>query len=166
MTVNEQDFRDALGRFATGVTVVSCLEEGGDPGRERAVGFTANSFTSLSLDPPLVLWCIDKLATGYRLFTETDHFTINLLSSEQKSLAMRMANAADNGLQADEWMPGGHGQPLIRGSIGALECARETLFPGGDHTIIVARVLAAHGHEGEPLIYFKGQFSARQKALG
>ena len=157
MTDKDRQFRDALGCFATGVTVVTTRRADGSP-----VGITANSFSSVSLDPPLVLWCIDKSSDRYADFEASDHFAINVLSAEDMVVSQEMARAGANSLEEHAHVSGeAAGMPLIETALATFECAVEHRHAGGDHVILVGRVL---GHtattQGDPLLYFRGKYAA------
>jgi len=148
-----QDFRNALGSFATGVTVVTCHSPHGP------LGMTVNSFTSVSLDPPLVLWCPAKSSLRHQAFTETTSFAIHMLADNQHDLCMRFANEgfSFDGVELDE----GHPElPVLSGCLAVLECERHAVHDGGDHAIVVGRVTGAIVNPGEPLLFSKGRFGA------
>jgi len=154
MTFDSLAFRRALGCFATGVAVVTARDASG-----RNRGLTVNSFSSVSLEPPLVLFCLDKETPSFAGFCEAGRFAVNVLRAEQHSLSVRFSTAAAdkwNGIEYDLW-PGE--LPVLRGCLASLACRREALYEGGDHVIIVGRVerLATAG-PGEPLIYFQSSY--------
>ena len=144
-------FRDALGRFATGGTVVTCQ------GETAPLGITANSFASLSLDPPLVLWSPAKASTRYVPFRDAERFAIHVLGEEQKDLCMAFASK-DSDFSAVNWVEGAHGLPMIDGCLARFECTRHAVHDGGDHALVVGRVEAVTLREGDPLIFAKGAF--------
>ena len=148
-----QDFRNALGCFATGVTVVTCQSSHGP------LGMTVNSFTSVSLDPPLILWCPAKTSLRFQAFTEVERFAIHMLADDQQEVCLRFAR---DGLNFDSIAleENGDGPPVISGSLAVLECARHTVHDSGDHAIIVGRVTGAIVNPGEPLLFSKGRFGA------
>ncbi|MFC5646280.1 flavin reductase family protein [Kitasatospora cinereorecta] len=145
--------RSVLGRFATGVGVVTTRHRG------QAVGLTVNSFTSVSLDPPLVLWCLRRSSTSRVAFTGADHFAINVLACDQRELAVRFARSGDRfaGLAVES---GWHGLPLLPGAVGTLACRRDRLVGAGDHLILIGRVLHHRARFGAPLLFVDGEFSA------
>ena len=154
MTFDSLAFRRALGCFATGVTVVTTRDPSG-----RNRGITVNSFSSVSLEPPLILFCLDKATPSFGSFCEAGRFAVNVLRAEQHSLSVRFATAATDkwdGVEYDLW-PGAI--PVLRGCLASLACRREALHEGGDHVIIVGRVeqLVTAG-PGEPLIYFQSSY--------
>lgn len=148
-------FRDALGRFATGVTVVAAV----DPSTASPVGLTVNSFASVSLDPPLVLWSVGCGATCYPLFQPGLAFTVNVLTTEQLSLARAFARSGHDPWPEVRWHPGPGGAPLIDDSLAWFECVVTARHPGGDHAVVVAEVRHFERGEGEPLVFYAGEFT-------
>ena len=144
-------FRAALGRYATGVTVVTTQTAKGP------VGITANSFTSVSLDPPLVLWCPAKASARFTAFTEAGHYAIHVLAADQLDLCHRFARAGGDFAGLD---PGAtpEGLPLLPGCLARFECERYAEYDGGDHAILVARVLRAELRVGDPLLFWGGRY--------
>ena len=155
MKIDTTSFRKALGRFATGVTVVTGVAENGN-----AVGITVNSFTSLSLDPPLVLFCIDVSAPSCATFATGPSFALNVLSQDQEALSNNFASPLEDkflDVEFDTWETG---SPILKGCLANLECRREAVYDGGDHKIIVGRVeKLANSNAGHPLIYFQGRYA-------
>ena len=147
--------RDCLGNFATGVAVITTL---GDEG--RGVGLTVNSLTSLSLDPPLVLWCLDRQSECTELFAPGHHFAVNILGAGQERLARRFSNEAQDRFKDVPVLDGAAGPPLIKGAVSILECTVTAVEDGGDHLIIVGRVRRCHDHQGPALMFHKGSFKA------
>jgi len=144
-------FRDALGRFATGVTVVTCATP------EGPLGFTANSFASLSLDPPLILWSPAKASRRYTPFVEAGHFAIHVLGAEQGGIGAGFARDGA-AFAAVPWALNREGVPVIDGTLARFECSRAALHDAGDHSIVVGRVLRASLREGEPLVFASGRY--------
>ena len=154
MTFDSLTFRRALGCFATGVTVVTARDAAG-----RNRGITINSFSSVSLEPPLILFCLDKATPSFDSFYAAGRFAVNVLRAGQHALSVRFSTAAADkwdGVHYDVW-PGD--LPVLRGCLASFACRREALYEGGDHVIIVGRVeqLATAG-PGEPLIYFQSAY--------
>lgn len=142
-------FRDAFGRFATGVAVAACrTAEGG------FVGVTINSLTSVSLDPPLALFCLEKTARAAKPFLAAERFGFSVLSAAQRPISDRFAASPEAGPEDFElW----EGAPILPGALAAMVCAPHDVIGGGDHLILLGRVLqVAHRREGDPLIYFGG----------
>jgi len=145
--------RDALGRFATGVTVVTAL------GPEGPVGITANSFASVSLDPPLVLWSPARASSRFPVFAEAEHFAIHVLGADQRDLAAHFTRHGRDfgGLEVTE---GPGGVPLIGQCLARFACRRFAAQDAGDHAIILGEVLEAAFREGEPLVFSQGFYGS------
>lgn len=152
----ERDFRHALGRFATGVTVVTVQSDLGP------MGITANSFASVSLDPPLVLWCIQKGSTTYQLWLETRDFAISVLNENQEALCRRFAVRGEHAVRhPGEFTSSAAGNPVIEDAVAVFDCVTEAIHNAGDHSIIVARVTDyATRPNARPLIFFGGDVLA------
>jgi flavin reductase (DIM6/NTAB) family NADH-FMN oxidoreductase RutF len=153
-TFTRQEFRAALGMFATGVTIVTARDASGVP-----VGLTANSFNSVSLDPPLVLWSLSQQAGSMSAFTAGSHYAVHILAADQRALAERFAQRhADrfDGLLYDE---GAGGAPILPGAAAVFECFNRSRYDEGDHTIFVGEVERCRHREGaSPLIFHGGRF--------
>jgi flavin reductase (DIM6/NTAB) family NADH-FMN oxidoreductase RutF len=145
---NIRDFRDALGSFATGVTIVTTRGREGEP-----VGLTVNSFASVSLDPPLVLWSQSLYAQSLPAFQEASHFVVNVLAAEQVDLAKRFAGDHDNRFLDVQHIVPEHGAPVIGGCAAHFECRNEARYYGGDHIIFVGRV-ERYVHTRKPTLMF------------
>jgi len=155
MDFDTRSFRKALGCFPTGIAVVT-VGEG-----EAAKGITVNSFTSVSLKPPLVLWCLGKNSSRYELFTKPDEFTISILSESERAISTQLASGPDCALTGLPLVETANGAPGIGGALTILECAREAVHEAGDHIIILARVMTFTSREdGAPLLYFRGRYGA------
>lgn len=150
--ISQADFRHVMGHYATGVTVVTTLDESGTPH-----GLTVNSFSSLSLDPPLVLWSLRGNSASLPVFREAKHFAINILSSQQEQVSRDFAKPIDR-FAAVEWDEGLERLPLIRDSLGWVECTLHSELPGGDHSLFVGRVLRARATPKAPLLYWRGAY--------
>ena len=142
-----------MGHFATGVTVVTTKDKAGAP-----YGLTANAFTSLSLDPPLVLVCIDKSVQCYSYFEESKVFAINVLREDQEAVSRRFATKGIKKFDGIPWHMGENGVALLDGAISHIECKIIRCYDGGDHTIYVGAVLSAATSGDRPLIFFKGKY--------
>jgi flavin reductase (DIM6/NTAB) family NADH-FMN oxidoreductase RutF len=159
-----KELRQAFGTFATGVTVVTV-------GGSAPHGMTANSFTSVSLDPPLVLICIDRDAVMHSSLDTVGHFGVSVLSTQQEDVARHFSNrwrplgAAQ--FEGVDWRPGRYtGTPLIAGALAAFECEQWRAYDGGDHTIFVGKVLGLDRDSTEDaLLFFKGRFAEVSAAL-
>jgi flavin reductase (DIM6/NTAB) family NADH-FMN oxidoreductase RutF len=149
----ERSFRDALGRFATGVTLVTAA------GPHGPVGFTANSFAALSLDPPLVLWSPAKHSQRHGIFTRAEHFAIHVLHEGQLGL-MKLFHRGGSGFADVPHATSPEGVPLLSDALARFECARHALFDGGDHSIVVGRVLRAEVRAGAPLVFSAGRYGS------
>lgn len=143
--------RDALGRFATGVTVVTAASAAGP------VGITANSFTSVSLDPPLVLWCPARGSRRFVHFADAAHFSIHVLGAEQMDLARRFASGPGT-FDAPNDALSPEGVPHLRGVLARFDCALHAAHDGGDHSIVVGRVLRGALRDGAPLVFSAGGY--------
>jgi len=145
--------RDAFGRFATGVTVVTTRQPDGTPR-----GFTANSFTSVSLDPPLLLICIAKAAHSCDTFAGCTHFTVNILADDQKEVSGLFASRSSEKFETVKWHPNAQDMPVIKGALASFGCAQHRLVDAGDHLILIGRVLDFETSDGDPLGYYKGAY--------
>ncbi|MEY4713607.1 MAG: hypothetical protein RIS88_3057 [Pseudomonadota bacterium] len=148
------EFRSALGMFATGVTIVTTLNAEGSP-----VGLTANSFNSVSLEPPLVLWSLSRAAASLAAFEAGSHYAINVLAADQKALAERFASKSSDRWQGVQASAGAGGAPLIAGAAATFECFNRSRYDEGDHVIFVGEVeRCAWRPEVTPLLYHGGRF--------
>jgi flavin reductase (DIM6/NTAB) family NADH-FMN oxidoreductase RutF len=148
------DFRRVLGHFATGVTVLTTCDADARP-----TGLTASAFSSVSLDPPLVLICVDHKSQSYPALKERGCFAVNILSTEQQAISRRFASSRlDKFDEVAHTISPDLGLPLIDGAIAQLECTTVSVHVEGDHTIFVGRVERARVGSGEPLLYFRGQY--------
>ena len=146
--------RDALGCFATGVTVVTCFDGDGEP-----VGLTANSFTSLSLDPPLLLVCVAKAAASAVPLSSATNFAVNVLQTGQQPASITFSTRVEDRFGCTEWSVGEHGAPVLMQSLSVFECRRHAIHDGGDHFILVGEVVKASFESGlDPLLYFRGRY--------
>ena len=149
------EFRQLCGRFATGVTVVTTLDAAGVPS-----GMTANSFASVSLDPPLVSVAIDLSASTHAALLQAPRFAINILAAHQEALSRRFASGLSDRFDGVAWQHGLAGQLLLDGALAHIICERWSTIPAGDHTILLGRVIggAATDH-GRPLLYYRGGYA-------
>jgi len=153
MPVDKHQFRRVCGKFASGITVATVLDGDG-----AAHGMTANSFTSVSLAPPLVLICVDHRARILEYFRSSEFFGINILSASQRPISDRFAGSGYDRFQGVEWAPGATGVPLLPDVLATLECARVNLVTAGDHDILIGEVLHSHCRDGEPLLFYSSQY--------
>ncbi|MFN0168293.1 MAG: flavin reductase family protein [Bryobacteraceae bacterium] len=152
-SVTPDRFRRACGRFATGVTVVTVC----DPNRQPH-GITVNSFTSVSLDPPLILICIDLRTSILDHFRESSVFAINILEASQQELSARFASSIDDRFQGVRWSLSDDGAPLLEDTMAGLECSVERVLVEGDHTIVIGRALRVWSRDGDPLLFFASRY--------
>ena len=146
--------RDALGCFATGVTVVTCFDQSGQP-----IGLTANSFNSVSLDPPLLLVCIAKAAASAEAMIGAAHFAVNVLQTGQQPASIRFSTRDEDRFGKSDWSPGEFGAPVLGSSLSVFECERHAVHDGGDHHMLVGHVLkASFDPTLDPLLYFRGRY--------
>jgi flavin reductase (DIM6/NTAB) family NADH-FMN oxidoreductase RutF len=155
VTIDKIELRNALGSFATGITIVTAVGPQGE-----LLGITANSFNSVSLDPPLVLFSLGRGAYSLKAFQASGAFAINVLREDQEDLSNRFARSL-----ADKWADVPYetwvtGSPILKDAIAAFDCEIHSMYDGGDHVIFVGRVLQlASNAEENPLLYFRGRYA-------
>jgi flavin reductase (DIM6/NTAB) family NADH-FMN oxidoreductase RutF len=154
MTLDPSVFRSLLGRFASGVTIVTALGSDGNP-----QGMTVSAFCSLSLQPPLVLMCIDKTAAIHEMLISAKVFTVNVLAAHQEELARRFATTDPDKYAGVGYTAGREGVPILDEVLAVAECVRTQSYFGGDHTIVIGEVCSAHVSEGKPLLYYRGGYA-------
>jgi flavin reductase ActVB len=154
MGISPDEFRHVLSHFASGVTVVTTWDADGRP-----TGLTASAFTSVSLEPTLILVCVDHKAQSYPALRAGDHFAVNILAAEHEALSRRFATTNTDKFDGVSYRPGPLGLPLLPEALAHLECRTVHAYPGGDHTIFVGEVEAAQAREGEPLLHFRGLYT-------
>ena len=145
--------RTALGRFATGVAIMTTMTAG-----RRAVGLTANSFSSVSLDPALILWSLAKKSPNRSAFEDAGYFAVNVLTTQQAGISTRFAQPLADKFHGVEWRPGLQGVPVISGCIAHFECRLKHRVDGGDHTIFIGEVERFASHCGEPLLFLGSRY--------
>jgi 3-hydroxy-9,10-secoandrosta-1,3,5(10)-triene-9,17-dione monooxygenase reductase component len=150
--VDGADLRRVAGQFPTGVAVITTTLD------EKPYGFAANAFTSLSLDPPLVLVCAARSSGTRPALVASGAFTVNLLAADQEDVCMAFARRSDDKFAGVTWEPGEGGAPRIHGALAHLDCTLYSLLPGGDHVIFTGLVTSVDEHEAEPLVFFRGSF--------
>lgn len=151
---DQRTLRDALGCFATGVTVVTCLDQ-----HDRPAGLTVNSFTSVSLDPPLLLVCLAKAAASAGPLIRAGHFAVNVLQAGQQPASIRFSTRDEDRFGSTPWSRGEGGAPILKDSLGVFECEAYAVYDGGDHHILVGRVVkASFDPTLDPLLYFRGKY--------
>ena len=148
-----EEFRDVIGHFASGVTVITALHQG------EPFGTTASAVSSLSLEPPMLLVCLNKQSETGRALAACGHFAVNILGAGQADLADRFARKGGNKFDGVATTPGQWGEPLIEEAIAALECAVTEKVTAATHYVFFAEVVSATARGGAPLTYFKGQFA-------
>ena len=153
VSLGKNEFRAALSRFATGVTIAAVVDREGTPH-----GITVSSFTSVSLEPPLILIAIGHVAGVYNHFRAVKRFGINVLREEQRHIAEHFARKGQDRFDGVEWVAGETGVPLIPDVLAAIECERVKTVTAGDHDVIIAETTHARVTEGRPLIYFAGAY--------
>ncbi|MBX3567492.1 MAG: flavin reductase [Rhizobiaceae bacterium] len=161
--VDPRALRDAFGAFLTGVTVVTAHDAAGQP-----VGFTANSFASLSLDPPLLLVCLARTSRNFQTLTGAAGFGVNVLSEHQKDISNTFARPVEDRFAGLDWQPGPHGSPILGGVAAWFDCALHDIVDGGDHVILIGRVEAFENGNANGLGYARGSYFApalAQKAV-
>lgn len=155
LDVDPAQFRQLLGRFATGVTVITVTADDGQPH-----GMTANSLASVSLSPPLLSVCIDHGAEMHGLITKGDMFVVNILSASQEGLSRRFADPHDDRFDGVGYHLSQDGGVLLEGALAYIECRRQTTYEAGDHTIVLGRVVGGATGDGRPLLYYRGGYAA------
>ncbi len=154
MSVTPDEFRSVLGRFPSGVTVVTT--KAGDSSDE---GMTVSAFSSVSLDPPLVLICIEKTASAYDALTTAPGFVVNILSASQEQVARRFSIVDIDRFEGVGYSRSQNGLAVLDDVLGVIECATFAMHDAGDHTIIVGEVEAARAQNGTPLLYYRGGYA-------
>jgi flavin reductase (DIM6/NTAB) family NADH-FMN oxidoreductase RutF len=154
MAIGKEEFRRALGHFASGVTVVTLKSGDGKPR-----GITVSAFSSVSLEPPLVMICIDKRSSVHVHLEEGSHFAVNILADDQELISRRFASREEDRFEGVGFSYGVTGSPLLTGALATIECRVVHAYPGGDHTIFVGEVEATGVTDGKPLAYFRGGYS-------
>lgn len=153
--IEAKSLRDALGNFATGVTIVTTAHDG------RNVGLTANSFNSVSLDPPLVLWSLAKKSSNIEAFMKADAFAVHILGTDQESLSNRFATPGIDKFEGVEFEKGRDGVPLLLDCAARFECRTTYRYDGGDHIIFVGEVLDLQHSDKEPLLFHRGKYARK-----
>lgn len=150
---DRRDYRRALGQFATGVTVITTRAAGGRP-----VGITVNSFSSVSLEPPLILWSISRQASSFEEFAHATHFAVNVLAARQHHLSRQFSTQLADKFAGVEYSEGPGGCPLLKGVLAHFVCRSVRQYDGGDHLILLGEVEQYECHGGEPLVFHSGQY--------
>ena len=148
-----QDFRNALGTYATGVTIITAVAADGKP-----YGLTCNSFASVSLNPPLVLFSLGMFSQGLSIFQNASHFAVNVLGASQQALAGRFAKSSEDKFAGVKWTPGLGNAPLLADSVASFQCRAANRYYGGDHVIFLGAVEAYTYNRQEPLLFARGGY--------
>lgn len=156
--IDPATFRSVLGRFASGVTVLTTRDAAG-----RDHGMTVSAFCSVSLDPPRVLCCIEKVAVMHDVIAAAPQFAVNVLSASQESTARRFAEVMDDRFDGIGYTRGLTGAALLEGILAFLECDVVARYDGGDHTIVLGEVIAATAHDDRPLLYYRGGYAQLER---
>src|SRR3954470_4606840 len=151
--IDPRDFRNALGTYATGVTIITAASADGKP-----YGLTCNSFASVSLNPPLVLWSLGMFSQGLNTFQNASHFAVNVLGASQQALAAKFAKSSGDKFSGVEWTPGLGNAPLLVDSVATFQCRAANRYYGGDHVIFLGAVEAYTYNRREPLLFARGGF--------
>lgn len=152
--VSKELFRKVMGHFATGVTVVTVRQRSGKPW-----GFTVNSFTSVSLTPPLVLFCVDHQGDSFQQVSVAEYFAVNFLAEDQEEISRQFALKSSDRFSTVEISDGVTGAPLIAGCVGYVECRKVASHPYGDHTVVIGEVLEAGAGGGNPLLFYRSSYA-------
>lgn len=155
MPVTSTDFRSALSRFASGVTVVTTKDAKGG-----LYGITVSAFCSVSLDPPLVLICIEKVTGSHHAFRESGRFTVNILSAEDSAISEHFASLVEDKFASVDFGIDEHGVPLLPNSLATLQCRLFKALDGGDHSIFLGEVEHVIVRDSKPLVYFRGSYTS------
>lgn len=148
------ELRQTLGKFATGITVITVIDNDG-----KLWGLTVNSFNSVSLDPPLILWSLALETLGFVTFRDAKRFAVNILAEDQIAVSERFASCEPNKFVGIEVTQGLGGVPLLNGCGAVLECQREAAYPGGDHIILLGRVERLHRNPRPPLVFYESRYA-------
>jgi flavin reductase (DIM6/NTAB) family NADH-FMN oxidoreductase RutF len=151
--IDPRDFRNALGTYATGVTVITAAGADGKP-----YGLTCNSFASVSLNPPLVLWSLVIYSQNMSIFQNASHFAVNVLSASQDALATRFATPSEDKFAGVEWQPGLGNAPILADSVANFQCRAVDRYYGGDHVIFLGAVETYAYNRDEPLLFARGGY--------
>jgi flavin reductase (DIM6/NTAB) family NADH-FMN oxidoreductase RutF len=151
--LDPRDFRNALGTFATGVTIITAVADDGKP-----YGLTCNSFASVSINPPLVLWSLGMYSQGLPIFQNASHFAVNVLGVSQQALATKFAKPGVDRFAGVDWKPGLGNAPLLAGCVAWFQCRAANRYYGGDHVIFLGAVEAYAYNKQEPLLFLAGGF--------
>jgi flavin reductase (DIM6/NTAB) family NADH-FMN oxidoreductase RutF len=158
LSVTEDEFRNVLGRFPSGVTVVTSVDTDG-----KDHGMTVSAFCSVSLVPPLILICIEKTASSHPTLTTCESFVVNILSADQEQAARRFAIVDIDRFEGVGYSRTQTGIAVLDDVVAVIECRRTSLYDGGDHTVIVGQVESARAENSKPLLYYRGGYSQLER---
>jgi flavin reductase (DIM6/NTAB) family NADH-FMN oxidoreductase RutF len=150
--LDQARFREVLGHFATGVTIVTASEEG------EPVGFSCQAFAALSLDPPMVILAPAKSSTSWPRIAEAGAFAVNILAEHQEAICLNFAVSGGDKFDGVAWTAGTTGAPLIKGSLATIECTLGAIYEGGDHELVTGHVVAMEVGSGSPLLFYRSGF--------
>jgi flavin reductase (DIM6/NTAB) family NADH-FMN oxidoreductase RutF len=156
--IDETSFRRACARFATGVAVATVIDAAGVPH-----GLTVNSFTSVSLKPPLVLICVDYGSTVLPMFRAAAHFGVNVLREDQREISAKFARRGEDRFDGVVWRPGEAGVPLLEGALASFVCAMRQMVEAGDHAVLIGEVAGVEFSDGMPLLYFGSAYRRMER---
>jgi flavin reductase (DIM6/NTAB) family NADH-FMN oxidoreductase RutF len=159
--IDPRDFRNALGTYATGVTIITATAADGKP-----YGLTCNSFASVSLNPPLVLWSLGMFSQGLNTFQNASHFAVNVLGASQQALATKFATSSQDKFAGVEWTAGLGNAPILKDGVASFQCRAAGRYYGGDHVIFLGAVEAYAYNRQEPLLFARGGYGAFLPAGG
>lgn len=161
ITEKQDLFKQALGNYPTGVTIITTTDEDGTP-----VGLTVNSFASVSLNPLMVLWSIDHKVSTLDIFKKSGKFAVHILAENQQELCKTFASKGVDRFSTCEWVTSENGVPVIEGALAVLECVTHQLVEAGDHTILIGNVVdLSVDNEKEPMLYHRRQFGPIPEAF-
>jgi len=155
MPIEKNQLRQVMGHFATGVTIITTFNKDG-----QMHGLTANAFTSVSLEPPLLLISVDKKAESYPAFEESKVFTVNILADEQEALSRKFAVSGGNKFEGVAFRRGANGAAILDGTLAHIECTLYASYEGGDHSLYLGEIQEAEVREGKPLVFYRGGYRA------
>jgi flavin reductase (DIM6/NTAB) family NADH-FMN oxidoreductase RutF len=153
MPIEPNELRRVMGHFATGVTIITTISKSGQP-----YGLTANAFTSVSLNPPLLLVSVDKKAESYPFFEESKVFTVNFLAEDQETLSRKFAVSGGDKFTGVAFRTGANGVPILEGSLAYLECKVYASYEGGDHMLFLGEIEQAETRDVKPLLFYRGGY--------
>lgn len=161
-TTSEQLFKEVMGSYPSGVTVVTTVDANNQP-----IGLTANSFVSVSIDPLLILWCIDKKSSSYEAFDHSDYFTVNILAADQGDICWAFASRTEpDRFSKCSWELSENNVPIIKDAFANLECKKHSVVDAGDHYILIGQVVNIQKTEKEAMLYYKRNLGAVPESFG